>query len=158
MLYLGQELGVLILIRTLLRHWLYQSIHTHIAAFSAFPCWWKILRIWALKFWIRDEFPHEVKCSRDIHSLKLAWSRLNSELKADVYWAPTTLVGNNVFSLISASGACLISKLKGAALIGGWRLKEGGANFKIQDIIHMKFQNIAILSFQITIYNNRNDI
>ena len=33
--------------------------------------------------------------------------------------------------------------LKGAALIGGRCLKEGGAYFKERGIIHMKFQNFV---------------
>ena len=46
-----------------------------------------------------------------------------------------------------------ISKLPGAALARGLRLKEGGAYFKVKGIITMKFQNFVIFSFQITMNN-----
>ena len=59
---------------------------------------------------------------------------------------------------MSASGTYLVLKLYSAALIGGRRLKEGGAYFKVRGVIHMKFQNIVIFSFQITINNYRYDI
>ena len=38
-------------------------------------------------------------------------------------------------------------------LTGGWHLNEGDAYFKVKEIIHMKFQNFVIFSFQITINN-----
>ena len=53
---------------------------------------------------------------------------------------------NIVFPLKSTPGAYLILKLEGAALIGGWRLKEGGPNFKVRTV-YMKFQNFVVFSF-----------
>ena len=41
-----------------------------------------------------------------------------------------------------------------AVHIRGWRLKEGGTYFKKRRVIHMKFENFVIISFQITINNN----
>ena len=32
-------------------------------------------------------------------------------------------------------------------------MKEGGAYFKVRGIIHMKFQNLVLLSLQVLIYN-----
>lgn len=48
--------------------------------------------------------------------------------------------------------------LQGPALIGGRRLQEGGAYFKVREIIHIKFQNLVILSFKTTINNYYYDI
>ena len=46
---------------------------------------------------------------------------------------------------------CLFSlKLKGAALIGGESLKEGGSYFKERGIIHIKFENFVIFFLKIT--------
>ena len=59
---------------------------------------------------------------------------------------------------VSASDAHLILKFWGAALIRGMHLKEVGAHFKVREIIHMKFQNFVILSFQVTINNCHYDI
>ena len=53
---------------------------------------------------------------------------------------------NTVFPLISTTGAYLILKLCGAALIGGRHLNEGGPYFKVREIIRMKFQNFVIFS------------
>ena len=45
----------------------------------------------------------------------------------------------------------LILKLWGVTLIGEQLLKEGGAYFKVRQIIHVKFQNFIIFSFQVTV-------
>ena len=45
------------------------------------------------------------------------------------------------------------SKVEGAALIGGGRLKKGRTYFKFRGIFHMKFWNLIIVSFQVTIHN-----
>ena len=58
----------------------------------------------------------------------------------------------SLFPLISTLGLYLISKLVGAVLIRGQRLKEGGAYFKVSKIYHIKFQNFAFVLF-----NNKND-
>ena len=57
-----------------------------------------------------------------------------------------------------SQGTYLISKLSGAVLIGGRCLKEGGAHSKVRKIIRMKFQNIVIISFQITVHKFHYDI
>ena len=41
------------------------------------------------------------------------------------------------------------------ALTEGQRLKEGRIYFKATGIIHMAFQNLVILSFQITIHHTK---
>ena len=58
---------------------------------------------------------------------------------------------STVIPVISALGAYLISKLAGAAHLGGWRLIEDGAYFKVRTAIHMKFPDFVIFFFQITI-------
>ena len=45
------------------------------------------------------------------------------------------------------------SKVEGAALIGGGRLKKGRTYFKFRGIFHMKFWNLIIVSFEVTIHN-----
>ena len=47
----------------------------------------------------------------------------------------------------------LILKFQGVALVGGQRLKDEGAYFKLKGIIHIKTQNFAIFPFQIVINN-----
>ena len=54
------------------------------------------------------------------------------------------------FLLISDASVDLILKLQRAVLIGGRRVKEGGAYFIVKGFIHMKFQNFVLLFFQIT--------
>ena len=44
------------------------------------------------------------------------------------------------------------------ALIERRRLKEGGTYFKVRGVVPVKFQNFAILFFQITKNNNHYDI
>ena len=56
---------------------------------------------------------------------------------------------STVIPVISALGVYLISKLAGAALLGG--LIEDGAYFKVRTAIHMKFPDFVIFFFQITI-------
>ena len=51
-----------------------------------------------------------------------------------------------------------ILKLSGAALIWGRRLKEGEANVKERRIMQMKFYNLVIVSFQITMSSCYYDI
>ena len=58
-----------------------------------------------------------------------------------------------IFPLISAVSTYLISRPYGVALIAGWHLKEEDAYFKAKGIIHMKFKNFVIFSFQTTINN-----
>ena len=58
----------------------------------------------------------------------------------------------SLFPPISTLGLYSISKLVGAVLIRGQRLKEGGAYFKVSKIYHIKFQNFAFVLF-----NNKND-
>ena len=60
---------------------------------------------------------------------------------------------NIVFPQIKTPDAYFILKHKGAVLIGGWRLKQGGAYFKDRKIIQMKFQNFVNISFQINNYH-----
>ena len=68
-----------------------------------------------------------------------------------------TAVHLTVSSLISNIGAYLLSKL--LRYHGYKRVAfKRGAFFKIREIIHMKFQNSVIFSFQITIFNYHNDI
>ena len=43
------------------------------------------------------------------------------------------------------------------ALIGGWRLIERGAYFKVGKIVGIKFQNFAIVSFKTTMDYAHND-
>ena len=49
---------------------------------------------------------------------------------------------NTLFPLITRASANLTSKLQGAALIGGFPVKEEGV--KVRRVIHMKFQNIIL--------------
>ena len=53
-----------------------------------------------------------------------------------------------IFPLISTPGAYLILKLWDMALISGWQSKEGGAYFKVREIIYMRFQKFEISFFQ----------
>ena len=53
-----------------------------------------------------------------------------------------------VFSLISTVSLYLISNLLGGVLIGGQRLKEGRAYFKVKEIHQIEFQNFCFCSFQ----------
>ena len=53
-----------------------------------------------------------------------------------------------VFSLISTVSLYLISNLLGGVLIGGQRLKEGRAYFKVKKIHQIEFQNFCFCSFQ----------
>ena len=61
---------------------------------------------------------------------------------------------STVFPLMSAPGAYIILKVEGVALIGGRRLKEGGAYFQVWRVIHMKFENLVIVSFLIAVKSN----
>ena len=47
---------------------------------------------------------------------------------------------NTIFPLIRASNAYLILRLCCVVDFRGWRLKEGGAYFKVSGIIRIKFQ------------------
>ena len=49
-----------------------------------------------------------------------------------------------VFPLISTPSAYSVLKLKSLALIGGERLRKGGAYFKVIGIIHLKIENFQI--------------
>ena len=61
------------------------------------------------------------------------------------------------FALISACSNYIILKLY-VALIWGWHLKEGDSYFKFRGIIHMKFTNIVVFLFQVTINNYHYDL
>ena len=63
-----------------------------------------------------------------------------------------------VLSLRSAPSAYSVSKLSDAVCIRGAALKEPGAFFKVRGIKHLKFQNLVIFSFQITLTNYHYDI
>ena len=52
------------------------------------------------------------------------------------------------FPLISTPGGYLILKLWDMTLVSGWQSKEGGAYFKVREIIYMRFQKFDISSFQ----------
>ena len=65
---------------------------------------------------------------------------------------------STMFPLISAPGTYLILKLLGAVLTRGRRFKEGAVCFNVRKIIHMKFKNFLIFSFQITINDQYCDV
>lgn len=60
---------------------------------------------------------------------------------------------NIIFPVISVSSTDFIW-----TLIKGWPLKEGDAYFKVRRATPMKFQNFAVLCFQIMINNYHSDI
>ena len=60
---------------------------------------------------------------------------------------------NIIFPVISVSSTDFIW-----TLIKGWPLKEGDAYFKVRRVTPMKFQNFAVLCFQIMINNYHSDI
>ena len=60
---------------------------------------------------------------------------------------------NVIFPVISVSSTDFIW-----TLIKGWPLKEGDAYFKVRRVTPMKFQNFAVLCFQIMINNYHSDI
>ena len=63
-----------------------------------------------------------------------------------------------VFLLITAQGAYFISKLWGPAIVRKRHLNERGIYLKVRRVIYLKFENFVIISFQITVNNNDNDI
>ena len=65
---------------------------------------------------------------------------------------------STVFRLINAHIANLILKFQGLALNGRWPLTVGGAYFKVRGIIHKKFQNFVVFSFQIALNEYHYDV
>lgn len=68
-----------------------------------------------------------------------------------------TLEDNTVFPLTIIPGIYLILKLSVAALIEGRRLKEEYVYFKIS-VVHVKFQDFVVVSFQISTNTYHYDI
>ena len=61
----------------------------------------------------------------------------------------------NVFTLFNYP---YLTTLIYVALIGRWRLKEGGVYFKVRAVIHMKPQKFVIVLWQIAVNNSHYDI